>query len=225
MTVRIFDSERGFCSHLQQVHSDSFTEAQLPFLVDRAKRHSLFPFKMCPFCASPELDLTKARNLYSISGMDYEYLQQEIRLQKHIGLHIQNFSLLAFLESENDTESRTRTISAQGSGSKLSSISLEFEDEFDDGARESAEPNVKDEEVPELDAEVDWDMIPQPNVDPEQDPVLVELFETMMKTRQGEIEQDHLPASERPTPSTPSQQDSRLLGDMVSDSNCKALSR
>ena len=224
MAVCIFHSANEFCGHLQQAHSDSFTEAQLPFLVARAKRHSLFPFKMCPFCESPELDLTKVQNLYSISGMDYEHLQKEIQLQKHIALHIQNFSLLAFLESENDTESRTRSNSAQGSSSKVSSISLEFEDEFDDGARDSIEHNIKNEDVPELDAEVDWNMIPPPNVDAEQDPVLTEFFEAMMKMRQGEIEKDHLPGSERPTPSTSGQQDSRRLSDVVSDSNCKLVS-
>ena len=62
--------------------------------------------------------------------------QTESELQKHIGRHIQNFSLYAFLDPNEDdgdgNDSRTRTITAQRSGSNLSSIALEFNDDVDE---------------------------------------------------------------------------------------------
>src|SRR5271169_6357315 len=55
-SARIFSSEQAFAQHLDDDHIDAFEKQQLPFLIARAKRHSLFPFKICPFCADIDLD-------------------------------------------------------------------------------------------------------------------------------------------------------------------------
>src|SRR5438477_12480049 len=59
----VFQSEEELKNHLVVDHANEFTELQLPFLVDRGKRASIFPFKTCPFCQIPELDLTNIDDL------------------------------------------------------------------------------------------------------------------------------------------------------------------
>jgi hypothetical protein len=114
-SLRGFSSENAFIVHLRQIHAGSFTESQLPFMVARAKRPSLYPFKKCPFCKTLEQDLSDVDDLYDLNGMKNR-LETETKLQKHIGRHIQNFSLYAFLDPKedegDDNDSSTRTIAA-----------------------------------------------------------------------------------------------------------------
>lgn len=83
-------------------------------MISRGKHQSLFPFKVCPFCKDPELDLRNL-NLYEMKDNKYEHLEVSCKLQKHIGLHIQNFSLWAFLEADDEDDDQrsnaTKTVS------------------------------------------------------------------------------------------------------------------
>jgi len=106
-SVKVFPSESEFKEHLQFDHDDLFEKSQLPFLVARGKRQSLFPFKVCPFCNHPELDLRNL-NVYEMKDNKYKHLEESNKLQKHIGLHIQNFSLWAFLEPDDEDNDETR---------------------------------------------------------------------------------------------------------------------
>ena len=159
---RVFSSEKEFTTHLLQDHIDSFTEPQLPFLIARGKRPSLFPFTACPFCETPELDLRNIKNLYSMTGNKFDHLEKSEQLQKHIGIHLQNFSLLAFLEpdenndaTEIDTDKGSKQ---QQSGSNLSDITLDF----DHGLFDAESVEHQDQELTfdnELGEDIEWSFV------------------------------------------------------------------
>lgn len=186
---KIFLSEEAFTQHLRMAHVDSFENHQLPFLVARAKRPSLFPFKFCPFCADADLDLTEIKDLYKMTGNDYDHLQTSIQLQKHIGTHLQNFAIFAFLEQDQfNDEQETATADAekdQRSSSNLSSNSLNSEEKaLVLYAKEALPPTQT--EPPELDGEFNWDFIGdytpiRDRIEPKDDPNL-ENFVTRYRT-------------------------------------------
>jgi hypothetical protein len=160
LSLQVFRSPNSFIDHLRREHETTFTESHLSFLVARAKRPSLFPFTECPFCRVPEFDLSHVENVYKITGTEYEYLSKEIQLQKHIGNHIQNFSLYAFLQTNGEDDDWGSQVMATGmSGSRLESVELDFEDEPSERTAEVIETSVP-ELVPELDSEIQWDHVP-----------------------------------------------------------------
>lgn len=171
-SIQVFRSEDEFSNHLHTIHDGSFTEFHLPFLMARGKRPSLFPFKTCPFCKTPEFDISKIDDVYKMIGNEHEYLKISKELQKHIGIHLRNLSMWALLEpEEKEEEMDTNTVEVQSSGSKLSSIALEFDEELIQ--RESqglSEQEVMNSDVPQLEIEVEWDV--KQIISPDQDPVL-----------------------------------------------------
>jgi hypothetical protein len=168
----VFHTEADFIIHIKNDHPASCTEINMPFLVARAQRPTLYPFTSCPFCETSEpLKM----------GMD-EGVEKERELQKHIGIHLQNFSLFALLESEDDDS--TEVVSNTGhalralerSASNLSSIDLEFED----GG--SFAVGIEQGKVPELEKGVSWDgIIDEPEAPHDQ--VLESLRKSQMKTK------------------------------------------
>jgi len=180
--VRVFSSAKEFGSHLFLDHAGAFSERQLPFLISRAKHPSLFPFQMCPFCHDPDLDLSDTN---TTGGIVYTRLEKSRQLQKHIGLHIQNFSLLAFLEP--DEENNSLVVDAgtdselQMRGLILSSVASDFDHCLPDG--DLSEPQVFDigitiDEVPELENEMEWNFVSVSNLAiAEDDPILATFVE------------------------------------------------
>jgi thioredoxin-like negative regulator of GroEL len=172
-SVRAFSSGEELTNHLVLEHS--FEEPQLSFLIARGKRVSLIPFDVCPFCGAPELDLRNIKTLYKTMGdLNYEHLDKSIQLQKHIGRHIQDFSLLAFLEPDEEDNQSTNRVDYQKSGSNLSSVSLDFESDV-----EFPSQNVDQSQTDnKLDTEVDWGFMPIPeSIMHENDPRLVAFVE------------------------------------------------
>ena len=188
-SVKIFSSIEEFTNHLRKTHVDSFIESQLAFLIIRAKRPSLFPFKLCPFCQDPKLDLRNIEHLPQITNKEAESLQKSTELQKHIGLHLQNFSLLAFLEEneeDEDQESDAMNVSDYR-GSTLSSVLLDPENEPLGSTEAGDAAQLVDQvsfdqrpavDVPELDEEFHWGFLPTSNIiRPEYDPTLLNFME------------------------------------------------
>jgi hypothetical protein len=106
--------------------------------------------------------------------------EKEKELLKHIGIHLQNFSLFALLDSEHDQNDNGSNRSdalqpTEQSGSNLLSIDLEFEDDVLSFARENEQDNV-----PELEAEVSWDSTFN-RPEPEDDQILKTLRKHQMK--------------------------------------------
>jgi hypothetical protein len=110
---------------------DSFEELELLFLIERGKCSSLFPFKSCSFCETSDLDLTNLENFYKLTDDHYDHLKKSREFQRHIDIHIQNFSLLTFLkfdEGNNNLKINTMNVSQhQKIGMNLSSIALDFQ--------------------------------------------------------------------------------------------------
>ena len=193
-SAEIFLSEHALTQHLLVDHVHEFEKQQLPFLIARAKRPSLFPFTSCPFCADPDLDLTNIRNRYNMARNDQ--LEQSLELQKHIGSHLQNFSILAFLEQDEDNdEQETGTVNKGErlkTHSNLSSVSLNYESESDPAARvtypiEKASTLLYPE-PPELAEDFAWDFIGdytpiRDRINPENDPTLANFVATSRVTK------------------------------------------
>jgi hypothetical protein len=114
-----------------------------------------------------------------VTGGTYIHLEKSEKLQKHIGVHLQNFSLLAFLDPQEDDDQDVDTMNVsedRRSGSSLSSISLNFE-----RLQVSVENEKQtiDKYLPEVfDNGVEWDAMFRPNTGlPEDDPKLVAFVE------------------------------------------------
>ena len=169
--VLVFPTENEFRKHLFQEHFKSLPEPDESFLVTRAKRPSLFPFKKCPFCATSEPDLTRIENLYEISDTEYKYLKVSYELQKHIGTHLVNFSHLAFLESDDGDEDAISDAShVPQSRSHLIYIDWDSEDDL---FNPEINPKELMDDVSELESDVEWGDIPlQETIPPQEDPLL-----------------------------------------------------
>ena len=125
--------------------------------------------------------MTIAHDSSKVEGNKYDDLETSRYLQKHIGDHIQGFSMFAFLEAvEKDDEGVSDKASERyGSGSNLSSISLnEFEmtpSEVENSElqfQESFALGITTVSAPAPD-EVDWGLLPFREVsDPENDRIL-----------------------------------------------------
>jgi hypothetical protein len=150
-TILIFPSQKDFAAHVRITHPTLFSPTNIDFFISRAQRASLYPFTRCPFCETPdELKLEKS------TVVSYRHLEASKELQKHIGVHLQNFALLAFLDEDEKEEVQSNASNAQGgrSHSDLSSIELEFDDvvtrDFTRASEEMGLPSAEDtEESPE----------------------------------------------------------------------------
>jgi hypothetical protein len=95
-----------------------------------------------------------------MTGNGYAHLEKSQQLQKHIGVHIQTFSLLAFLEPDEANENPeidTMNVSEhRKSGSNLSSVSLDFDNDL--GATHAELDRLTGDETELLDNEVEWDL-------------------------------------------------------------------
>lgn len=146
LSPRAFASEKDLIDHILQNHPES---SNIDFLVARARRPSLFPFKSCPFCS---LDKESMAHELNISPDDSVEISNG--LQKHIAAHLLSFSLLAFLE-------------ADGEDSNIESDAMNFENSsnrtFD--SQESGTESIEEERIdyypesqePELEVEVKWE--------------------------------------------------------------------
>ena len=169
--VLVFSTENEFREHLLQEHDNALPEAQENFLVTRAKQPSLFPFKKCLFCGTSDPDLTKIENLYEIAGTEYKHLKASYDLQKHIGVHLQNFSLIAFLETNEGNEPPAGEDDSNKPQDRSHLMSIDWDS--DDDVVYNPEINREDlmHDVSDLESEVDWVNVPllEP---PEEDPLL-----------------------------------------------------
>ena len=112
------------------------------------------------------MDLRNIHNLYEIADDTYVYLDRSERLQKHIGFHLRNLSMLALLEPSRDSlDSLIYTISdsvIQERSDNLSYVSLNFEDmrgrlqQFESQFPVDETYESASHDVPELVKEVDW---------------------------------------------------------------------
>jgi hypothetical protein len=124
-TIFIVPSQTEFTTHVQSTHPTLFSPANIDFFVSRAQRPSLYPFTRCPFCETPdELKLEKP------DVVSHRHVGASKELQKHIGVHLQIFALLAFLEEDENEEIQSNASNAQvgRSHSDLSSVELDFEE-------------------------------------------------------------------------------------------------
>jgi hypothetical protein len=183
-SVQVFTSEKEFSDHMLKDHSHSFSPAQFDFLINRGKRSSPFPFKKCPFC---QIKIRDIENKLRQEESNFDPLRASVALLTHIGVHIQNFSLLSFLECDENSESQTyNALDRQSDVSEWSSISLEFRDN-NVSAAESIKLQTLEwghqasvlDDVPELDYDARWDSmhISASNVAQEDDPNLVGFVE------------------------------------------------
>jgi hypothetical protein len=159
-SIAIFHTEEGFVTHLEDIHPTSFTDITLPFLVARARHPSLYPFTECPFCNTKE---SEALELEKPNQVTYHYASRSKNLQKHIGIHLQNFALFALLESDEKEDAEANSdklkVEAAQSGSNLSSIGLDFVESgspTDLARHHTGDEFVQMEQVPELEKEVIW---------------------------------------------------------------------
>jgi hypothetical protein len=141
-TILIFPNQKEFATHVQITHPTLFSPANIDFFISRARRPSLYPFTRCPFCETPdELKLEKP------IVATYGHIEASKELQKHIGVHLQNFALLAFLDEDEKEDIRSNASNAQRaeggrSHSDLSSIELEFDEGLRDSDRASEEKDM-----------------------------------------------------------------------------------
>ena len=160
----VFPSEEEYKTHLRQ-HNVSSVEDQQLFLLTQ-KRLSPFPFRFCPFCS--DFDLQDISALYEVVENKYLHIETSQNLQKHIALHLFQFSTLALLEPGDDC---LESLSAQTGVNNpeddedsrhLSSVSLTSFDHVRD-ITESALSHVTLEGelsfVPELIEPEDWNYI------------------------------------------------------------------
>lgn len=191
--MRIFSSMERFRKHLLSDHN-SFGEAQLPFLMVSGKHPSLFPFLICPFCNTPDLDLRAIENLYEMTDDTYMHLEKSQKLQKHIGVHVLNFSLLALLEAEQEIDDMVSDVmnvesERRRSLSNVSSAARDSRDGLSDSEYVEFEETLPFNQtsilVPELEDEVQWDSIPKSEdaeVLPADDPKLATFVERFIAT-------------------------------------------
>lgn len=133
-------------------------------MIERGRRASLFPFKECPFCNCTLADI---ENDSTLTGNDNDRVKISKRLQKHIGDHLLNFSLLALLKpEENDNNLGSDVMNIQDSSSNSVSSPQHFDhglSETDDlGLTTQEQPHrgrVTTTDVPDLESDVDWETV------------------------------------------------------------------
>jgi hypothetical protein len=166
-TTFVFFTEKGFTSHTQKEHPGAIAR-NADYYIARARRPSLYPFAKCPFCQTPDLTLEKSNVL------NYHFVETSKKLQKHIGIHLQNSSLWALLDPAEERDD-IRTGRPSQPSLKSTSASLPSADKGDD-------EHVDIEEIPELEDEVNWDLPPQ-SFGLREDPVIKSL--QMSKALEG----------------------------------------
>jgi len=134
------------------------------------RRLSPFPFRFCPFCNDPNFDLQNIDTLYEIVENQYLHIETSRNLQKHIALHLFEFSTLALLEPGEDC---VESLNAQTAANNpeddvdswhLSSVSLTFDHITDITESGLSFVTLEDELsfVPELIEPEDWSYIAKP---------------------------------------------------------------
>lgn len=164
--VRVFSSKETFTNHLLSDH-DCFEEAQVPFLLASGIHPSLFPFLVCPFCNTPDLDLRDVQNLYEIANDTYVHLENSTQLQKHVGVHLRNFSLLALPDPDEENEDAVSDILNVDSEHRRSFVvpssgSLDSEAASSDFGYDRFEDETfhqSDIIIPDTNEDVQWDSI------------------------------------------------------------------
>jgi hypothetical protein len=195
----VFPSEESFTEHLIHDHDNAFTPAQVSFLAARGKRPTLFPFTLCPFCQTTELDLRDVATAFDINANENN-LEKARELQKHIGIHLQNMAFLAFLDTEEEKENQD--VDTENASRKSVSDILSFGNESDLGSTGSEIARIKQEDVdveprqktfededgshawPSDDEnEVEWDFLSFSPIAPEDDPKLATFVERFKAER------------------------------------------
>lgn len=117
-------------------------------------------------------------DLYKLTDEGYAYHEQSRQLQKHIGLHIQTFSLLSFLEPDEENDSLVVDAVTESDrlsdGTSLPSVDLNFDHMFIEDELPAHESHDEfNHYVLELDNDYKWDFVPIPDLGkPEHDPTL-----------------------------------------------------
>ncbi|KAL2049167.1 hypothetical protein ABVK25_010596 [Lepraria finkii] len=160
---RPFSSEKLLEAHMRSHHAASFTDQQLPALIDKSKRPSLVPFAKCPLCdwlPQPETHVSPTdvdESLHpSASRADrFHANHTSEQLQRHIGNHLCQIAILSLPHRDDVQQAKSTTGDVSRANisdlSDLSQTSLDFRDD-------ETPPDVA-LDVPE--ATLNWKAIPR----------------------------------------------------------------
>ena len=132
--------------------------------------------------------------------MQFKHLEKSTQLQKHIGIHLQNFSLFAFLETDDEKEDvETDTLNLPGSQSDATSMDLSSENDM-------WNPEFDHEELvqdfPELENDVEWEYVSLAKQIESQDDPLLQRFSQLAVKDANAFGDDETTSSAMPTPTT-----------------------
>jgi hypothetical protein len=119
---------KAFEEHLSLNHASTFTESQLPILVDRAKRPAVSTFTECPLCQyipseNEVQNETQAGDLNIDSKEPIEKMTSDL-IVRHIASHLESLSVFALPWQDKDE----RLSRASSQSNKAEEVSTQSED-------------------------------------------------------------------------------------------------